>query len=335
MAHSRTPEFPKPYEHPGHIGHGIPAWLGRHWKSLSLVAATFIGGVSLYLAKDNGPQNPPRQPTTSASDPINKPDLGIGVVMPQETATSTPPPEPTKKLTPEPDPTKAPVTPTIEQPTRVPVIPTKAPATPEINYVEKAIKEGKIELKGEQDIEKYFILITPKEAEDLLNQANNNMRTDSDYTFLLNFDPRQAPNLIMSDIEFNMPQGKSTAIGIKNLPLGIVLGPGDTGDAKVMSNTAVGGTLSMSALVDKGRTHLMIVARRENTENLQPLNKTVPVNIDTKLFAIGNTLPLGFFSGKQQVVLRVYHDPSQIYVSSIKQLLRENNKIAFISSTGK
>ena len=98
MAHVRTPEFPKPYEPVRHLNHGVPAWLGRHWKSLSLVAATLVGGTSLYLARDSGPQNPPRQPTAAAAafKPVEPGSAGLPPVptleAPSPTSTIAPPP---------------------------------------------------------------------------------------------------------------------------------------------------------------------------------------------------------------------------------------------------
>lgn len=110
MAVEATPPFHNPLERLGHAVREVPAWAGRHWKSLLLIAAT--GGItgSLYFLHDSGTQKAPVQPNNPVTDTFkpSNPDLNAAVPaiptetpIPTATASATPePPKPT--ATPEP-----------------------------------------------------------------------------------------------------------------------------------------------------------------------------------------------------------------------------------------
>lgn len=79
-----TPLFHDYLERLGHTVHEIPAWAGRHWKSLSLVVIASAGGGYMLITNGRGPDNPPIQPTASASDTFNRSDSGLDVTIPKE-----------------------------------------------------------------------------------------------------------------------------------------------------------------------------------------------------------------------------------------------------------
>lgn len=83
MARAEVPPFHNPLEGLGQKVREIPVWVGRHWKSLSLAAATLAGGGYIFITQDRGPQNPPIQPTVpAASDTFKYPDSELGIVIP-------------------------------------------------------------------------------------------------------------------------------------------------------------------------------------------------------------------------------------------------------------
>ena len=126
MAHAEVPQYHNPHnplERLGHRVREIPAWAGRHWKSLALTLAALGGaGYASYLLAR--PYTPDTQVKTTipVSDTFNRPDSGLGVIIPvtpteiPPTATAPPSPEPTAAPTVNPTETATPA-PLKEKPT--------------------------------------------------------------------------------------------------------------------------------------------------------------------------------------------------------------------------
>lgn len=89
MAHAEVPPFLNPLERLGHTVKTVPAWAGRHWKSLSL-AVTALGGTGYLLITHSSVSiEPPADNSLQQSDPKS---LGPISVLAAE---STPHPIPT------------------------------------------------------------------------------------------------------------------------------------------------------------------------------------------------------------------------------------------------
>lgn len=84
-----TPTNPDHSRHFPKIGNVIPKGTSRWALSALISAGALLGGTYLLLSHDRGTQKPPIQPVTPASDTFNRPDSGVGVIIPQETALPT------------------------------------------------------------------------------------------------------------------------------------------------------------------------------------------------------------------------------------------------------
>ena len=114
MAHAEVPPFHNPLERLGETVREIPAWAGRHWKSLTLTLAALGGAgyVSIQLARPYTPDTQVKT-TVPVSDTFKPADPGLdsevlipAIPTPTETATPSPTAKPTETAIPEP--TKAP-----------------------------------------------------------------------------------------------------------------------------------------------------------------------------------------------------------------------------------
>ena len=114
MAVEATPPFQNPLERIGHTVREVPAWAGRHWKSLALTVAALGGAgyVSIQLARPYTPDTQVKT-TVPVSDTFKPADPGLdsevlipAIPTPTETATPSPTAKPTETAIPEP--TKAP-----------------------------------------------------------------------------------------------------------------------------------------------------------------------------------------------------------------------------------
>ena len=209
-------------------------------------------------------------------------------------------------------------------PDTFPVIPPviNTPELPKLNPVDEAIRTGKIELTQPQEWEKYFIMITAEEAQRLLDSNPGSM--------LFPIDPRNAPNLRIENVEFQMPTGKATVIGISGIPVGEIVRTVASGNTEVTATSAVGGTILINTTIDSGNTHYGITTRRENSTPKRTLKDKSPVRIGTPVFTIGTKEPIGFYPGEQQLIMESYKDGDTSYHNSISQFAQLSGKLAFV-----
>lgn len=206
--------------------------------------------------------------------------------------------------------------------------PTKAPTPkPTENPVELAIKNGRLELKGEKDWEKYFIAISPEEAEELLQKSNSGTVTESNYRYLLDFDPRKSPNLILQNFEFKTPTATRKFLGAKNIVIGTTFYAQFSGTANISGDIE-----TIGASVEKtNREFVAVTLRREKNEFSIALDKATPVKIGEPLTILNNTNTLQAYEGGYQAVMGFSQKSKPITNGFLENLLLKNGKIAFIA----
>ena len=117
MAVEATPPFQNPLERIGHTVREVPAWAGRHWKSLALTVAALGGAgyVSIQLARPYTPDTQIKT-TVPVSDTLKPADPGSDseVIIPaiptptEVTVTPSPTAKPAETATAVPEPPKLP-----------------------------------------------------------------------------------------------------------------------------------------------------------------------------------------------------------------------------------
>lgn len=216
-------------------------------------------------------------------------------------------------------------------PSATPSTPTKAPTPkPTENPVELAIKEGKLELK-DGDWEKYFVAITPEEAQELLKKTNEGITSNENFKFLLPFDPRKSPNLVLKDTGFISSTNRSyKLLGINNLINETAFYAIDNGSSTVGESRS---NVSISLVNDKNVYGF--VMPRDGIRMFQPLNESVNVDLGKQVVAIGNAGPTEYATrnglGEFQAVVTFGVNVPQGDSGSIRQLLKKDGKIAFIA----
>ncbi len=228
-------------------------------------------------------------------------------------------------------------------------IETQAPAqvsptlssTPEIKSttqpspLEQAIQSGKLELAG-QEWTKYFITITPEEAEALLAKENQGIGNNpAKMKYLLPFDPRFALNLQLTDVKVTIGNTLYKMLGINNIPVGTIFYTPVSGTAETNQNIAGGGVLIAEwSIVDKNNIAYAGVFPREGSKTFVPVGNPSEVTIGTPLISFGTqtTLPSSLYGGDYHALYGLGLEVIQTDNGSISQLLVKDGKIAFIAN---
>lgn len=300
MARAETGFFRHPIESTIYAMHDTPAWLGRHWKPIALTLAT-LGGAGMAVSQLARPHTPDTQArnTTPVLDPVKPPEERVGIVVVDNPPTH-PAPAVAKNII-------------VEQST--------------ISPLEQAIKAGRIELSGPKDWEKYFVAITPQEAQQFLSDTANKDK------MLLPFDPRNSPNLVIENFEWNTPTGNHRAfLGLKNLGVGTIFYasvPGiGTPTRGVLENM-----LSASGKVRTENDTYSFSLSRASVESLLPYDKQTPVELGDPIMevvSVPELLPFYQGGGVYQAVGGMGRNSSIITEVYLTQLLTASNRFAFI-----
>ncbi|MCL5432661.1 MAG: hypothetical protein M1524_00910 [Patescibacteria group bacterium] len=216
------------------------------------------------------------------------------------------------------------------------VVPTETPTpTPEVSPIEQAIKAGRLELKGEQDWEKYFEAITPEEAQKLLTEVNTEGKTDSEFKYILPFDPRGISNLVLENFTDARVDGRKTNhLTVNNLPLGTIFYASVDGEATVYNNVVSSdGDLTIAWLVNVGgdqhtEVYTGMLIRNGTKFFLQPSQPT-EVKLGTPLVSVGNN---DRFLEGYQTLIGFGRNVFDITNGTLENLLRKekSGKILFI-----
>ncbi len=198
----------------------------------------------------------------------------------------------------------------------------------EISPLQQAIANGRLELAGEQDWERYFTPVTAGEAQSLLDAANAGGQTLDEVIILLNFDPRKAPNLVLKDL------GDSNAIGIGNIPVGTVFYSPVEGQSFMYNFMGEGGSeldpvTQVYTKNENGMLHLLFTFKGSKVFTQEDRNAKPTSMGDPLLTTLSrNVLKLGEQAGFQAIYQ--FGPQGEIIHGSLANLLTKDGKIAFI-----
>lgn len=264
------------------MGRGAVRWTFHHLPLVGGAAVLGVAGI-MALTHDRGPQTAPVD-NAPISDTLKSPEGGANVSL-------------------------------------VPVSPAETVRIDKRANVDAAVKNGEIQLNGEQDLAKYFTPVTPAEAAKIL-EGNSG--------YLLNFDPTKSPNLIMKTIDIPTPTGIVHLTGIKNIGPGTIVYASESGIATIRSGNS-GEDLIYSLKVQNGNRLTGTSLQRAGSQPLITTDEEVFVGTGTPLASIGGVGPLSRFSGAQ-VVTGFGIGVRQNNQGSLDQLARTaDGGIAYIS----
>lgn len=293
MARVEIPIFRHPMESLGHALHDTPAWLGRHWKSLTLALAA-IGGGAIAVSQLARPYTPDTQArnTTPTSDPVKPPEEKVGIVV-VDNSPAQPAPVVAKNV--------------VEQPV--------------ISPLEQAIRTGRIEM-GNLPTNSIKPL-SPDEARGRLEQTKGKL--------ILPFDLKVVPNLVLETVIYKVPRGEAKALGMNNIPKGTKFPSFVDGEAMLLPNVTTGGTKSIAIELKSGGNTFGILTLKEGAESPLTPNKPTPVKIGDELFTIGTEEALGFYSGRQQVIIKLNQGDPNTWDATVSDLLLAETQLAYLT----
>lgn len=203
--------------------------------------------------------------------------------------------------------------------------PTKTPE-PTPNPVEVAIKEGKLELKGDWD--RYFTSVTAEEAEQLLKKANEGIISPENFKLILPFDPRKTPDLVLQDTGYTLSGKQAKLMGANNIPAGTTFYAQETGMGRLFQDSA---DILFSL---QGSTVTGFVLPKENSKTFLPIRTPTSVKVGTAVAVIGSKGPTmyskQFSMGEYQALLTLGPDANN---GSISQLLKKEGKFIFVAQS--
>lgn len=179
-----------PIEAVAHALHETPAWMGRHWKPLTLAVAA-LGGAGIAASQLARPYTPDTQvrSTVPVSDTFKPPEPPVG------TGGGEPPPKPPE----------------------ISVVAKNVVEQPVISPLEQAMQARRIELSEPKDWEKYFTPVSLEEASQLLNES----QARGEFKFILPFNP-QTNDVVIENYTY------TNSAGMQFTRLGVILPPGRT-----------------------------------------------------------------------------------------------------------
>lgn len=217
-------------------------------------------------------------------------------------------------------------------PTTIPKTPEATP-TPNVSPMETALNAGIIELRNSGDWEKYFTIISPEEADKLLQDANSAALNRDQYRVLLPFDPRNSPSLVIE--EFTNPLSGTKNIGFDNIAPGTKITATLTGTTK----SVVGYLGSTKGVVTtssdgKGNFSAMVFHADNVSPQTIPESATKTGDIIQTISTNPTSAPI-YTDEKFQGAMQVAYQEKIARTMRISNFLIVGGKIAFIGAPQK